>query len=319
VAFFVSKIGILSLLASITGFYAYFRSGNNTYIVANDRVEIQQWKTVVRDEDVYETRYKKMGRYTDSDIISLKKQKNRYEKKNKKEQEDRLKRVKLHTQYEHNNDSRYKKHKKSQDFLQLIASVKSPVYEYDRLQTSDIFVDDTQKFFRDRKELKRSWARRYPRWRRHFNRLKKFQRVYVSYNMKGPKAMGAVQVLTIARTNTPYRYNYMPFSRNFDRRYIPRTWVDQNIKVVVNQTIIFKDTDIHSLSVKGNRLYLAGATSNKKFKTPSMLEVIPLTRNGLIRKNIAPRELTSLHLQRHRSSKRIIRSLLLWETWKVAS
>lgn len=81
------------------------------------------------------------------------------------------------------------------------------------------------------------------------------KRIYVSYSMRGEPFIGAVQIIEI------------PTGLN-----VPK----------LLQTMIFTDFDIHSLTEKNGNLYLVGATSDAKFKTPAALEIIRLNNNGII-------------------------------------
>lgn len=78
------------------------------------------------------------------------------------------------------------------------------------------------------------------------------KKVFVTYSTRGEPFLGAVQIIEI-----------------------------DGIAPKLLQTVIFRDFDIHSLTEKNGILYLAGATSDPKFKSPAALEIITL-ENGLI-------------------------------------
>lgn len=79
---------------------------------------------------------------------------------------------------------------------------------------------------------------------------------YVSYAMIGERFLGAIQILSINQKN-----------------------LDNPVDLL--QTVVFNDFDIHSLSVKNNKIYLAGGTSDESFKTPAVLEILNLDKGML--------------------------------------
>lgn len=78
-------------------------------------------------------------------------------------------------------------------------------------------------------------------------------KIYVSYNTRGAPFMGALQIIDVSKIQQPG----------------------------LLQTVIFKNTDIHSLAVKKNNILLAGSTSESEYSTPACIEIIKL-KNGLI-------------------------------------
>ncbi|MCR9206177.1 MAG: hypothetical protein NXH75_16460, partial [Halobacteriovoraceae bacterium] len=106
--------------------------------------------------------------------------------------------------------------------LTLIASISSPVLEGVKLQASDLYIE-------------------------HFKK-ENFSRVYVGFNMKGPKMLGGIQILKL-----------QPPSRN------------QRARVILEQNILFKDSEIHGITHHENKLYVTGAINNSQFKSPAFL------------------------------------------------
>jgi len=123
--------------------------------------------------------------------------------------------------------------KNNDQLLKLVASISAPTLEGLKLQASDIKIYDSSSSDND----------------------KKITRVYVAYNMVGPKNMGALQIITL---NDEKKKN------------------ESSLSLTLNQTVLFKDSEIHGLTIHDNHLYLAGATSNPDFKTPASLEVFEL-------------------------------------------
>ncbi len=132
--------------------------------------------------------------------------------------------------------------KDSGNYLELIASISPPQIKDLKLQASDIDI-----------------------YHEHENNN---TRVYISFNTQGEMMKGALQVLKI--------------SPRKKKRGAPRSKrKEPNVDIVVEQTLIFNDTDIHSLRREGKNLFLVGATSDPQFKTPSVLEIFSL-HQGII-------------------------------------
>jgi hypothetical protein len=77
--------------------------------------------------------------------------------------------------------------------------------------------------------------------------------LYASYNAQGSNFLGALQIIDLKKAEEP--------------------------KLL--QTIGFRNADIHSLDLAGNRLYLAGGRLQDGFSSPAFLEIIDLEK-GLI-------------------------------------
>jgi hypothetical protein len=125
--------------------------------------------------------------------------------------------------------------KNNDQLLKLVASISAPTLEGLKLQASDIKIYESAS-----SRMKNS---------------KKVTRVYVAYNMVGPKNMGALQIITL---NDEEKKN------------------KSSLSLTLNQTVLFKDSEIHGLTIHDNHLYLTGATSDPLFKTPASLEVFEL-------------------------------------------
>lgn len=116
--------------------------------------------------------------------------------------------------------------------LTLIASISSPVVDGLKLQASDLHIEEFTK--------------------------EGFSRVYVGFNMRGPKMLGGIQIIKL-----------IPPSKN------------EAAKVLLEQNILFKDSEIHGITYHDQKLYITGAISSEVFKTPAFLEVFELD-HGLI-------------------------------------
>ncbi|MCF8059605.1 MAG: hypothetical protein K9K67_09930 [Bacteriovoracaceae bacterium] len=125
--------------------------------------------------------------------------------------------------------------------LNLVASIPSPIVEGHRLQASDIKIVPSKL-------------------------LSKFSvtRIYIAYNMVGPKTLGALQVISL--------------SEDINGRDYPT-------QLTLNQTVLFKDSEVHGLTIENDQLFLAGATNHKAFMTPAMLEVFKLNEGRVISKD----------------------------------
>lgn len=74
--------------------------------------------------------------------------------------------------------------------------------------------------------------------------------IYASYNIRGADFIGAVQILRLD---------------------------DDGPKLL--QTTIFKDTDIHNISIKQDTLYIAGASADESLSSPAVVEIRSLKDN----------------------------------------
>jgi len=77
---------------------------------------------------------------------------------------------------------------------------------------------------------------------------------YISYNMRGESYLGAIEVIDIKNPDSPK---------------------------LVSQAI-FLDSDVHSLTYDGGRVYTAGATNDPAFEYPAVLERIQIKNGKLI-------------------------------------
>lgn len=132
---------------------------------------------------------------------------------------------------------------RSGTYLELLATISPPRYKGLALQASDIDI--------------------------YHDQLNNNTRAYISFNTQGELMAGAIQIIKI--TNAKVN-KYEPSSNNK---------VEKTVELEVEQILVFKDTDIHSLKREGNNLFLVGATSDPLFKTPSVLEILSLHK-GLI-------------------------------------
>jgi|GEM_PF-3064041 len=137
---------------------------------------------------------------------------------------------------------------RSGTYLELLATISPPRYKGMALQASDIDI--------------------------YHDQMSNNTRAYISFNTQGEMMAGAIQVIKITNAKDSHR-------EEKSSKKNQKNFKSKPVELEVEQTLVFKDTDIHSLRREGQSLFLVGATSDPKFKTPSVLEILSLHK-GLV-------------------------------------